>query len=56
MNQYQSSAVFAAIPVLYTITESPLQRLLDSLLESPLQSLFKSPLEGLLEIALHRKE
>jgi len=50
MDLYQSSlpAVFAAIPVLYTIAESPL--------ESLLESLFKSLLESLLERASHREE
>jgi len=51
---YQSSlpAVFAAIPVLYTIAESPLESLLLSLLEN----LFESLLESLLERASHREE
>jgi hypothetical protein len=44
--------IFSAIPVLYTIVESPL----DSLLESLLESLFKSLLESLLEKASHREE
>jgi hypothetical protein len=46
MDLYQSSlpAVFAAILVLYTIAESPLQSQLESLLES------------LLERASHREE
>jgi hypothetical protein len=50
MDLYQSSlpAVFAAIPVLYTIAESPL--------ESLLESLFESLLESLLERASHRDE
>jgi len=50
MDLYQSSlpAVFATIPVLYTITES--------LLGSLLESLFKSLLESLLEKASHREE
>jgi len=41
-------AVFAAIPVLYTIAESPLESLLESLLVSLLESL--------LERALHREK
>jgi len=45
--------VFSAIPVLYTIAESPL---LESLLESLHESLFKSLLESLLERASHQKE
>jgi hypothetical protein len=59
---YQSSvaAVFAAIPVLCTIAESPLQILLESLLqsllESLLESLLDSLLESLLERASHREE
>ena len=67
---YQSSlpAVFAAIPVLYTIAESPLERLLESLVESLLEILFESLPESLLESlfesllesrherALHREE
>ena len=70
MDLYQSSlpAVFAAILVLYTIAESPLERLLvsllesllkilfESLLESLLESLFESLLESLLERASHREE
>jgi len=48
MDLYQSSAVFTAIPVLYTIAES--------LLESLLESLFESLLESLLERASHREE
>jgi hypothetical protein len=44
--------VFSAIPVLYNITESPLE----SLLESLLGSLFKSLLESLLERASHWEE
>jgi len=54
MDLYQSSvpAGFAAIPVLCTIAESPLQILLESLLESLLGSL----LEILLERASHREE
>jgi len=50
MDLYQSSvpAVFAAIPVLYTIAESPLESLVESLLASLLASL--------LERALHREE
>ena len=47
--------VFSAIPVLYTIAESPLESLLESLLKSLLESLFKSLLESLLERALHRE-
>jgi hypothetical protein len=59
---YQASApgVFAAIQVLCTIVESPLQILLESLLQSLLGSLFESLLESLLESvlekALHREE
>jgi len=59
---YQSSvtAVFAAIPVLCTIAESPLQILLESLLEylleSLLESLRESLLESLLERASHQEE
>jgi len=62
MDLYQSSLppVFAAIPVLYTIAESPLERLLESLLESQLESqlesLIESLLESLLERASHREE
>jgi hypothetical protein len=43
MDLYQSAlpAVFAAILVLYTIAESPLERLLESLLESLLDSLLE---------------
>jgi hypothetical protein len=43
MDLYQSSlpAVFAAIPLLYTIADSPLE----SLLESPLESLLESRFE-----------
>jgi len=50
MDLYQSSlpAVFAAIPVLYTIAES--------LLESLLESLFECLLESLLERASHWEE
>jgi len=50
MDLYQTSlfAVFAAIPVLYTIAESPL--------ESLLESLFECLLESLLERASHREE
>jgi len=50
MGLYQSSlpAVFAAIPVLYTIAESPLECLLETL--------FESLLESLLERASHREE
>ena len=44
--------VFAAIPVVYTITESPLGSLLESLLES----LFESLSESLLERASLREE
>jgi hypothetical protein len=54
------TAVFAAIPVLYTIAESPLENLLESLLasllESLLESLFERLLESLLERASHREE
>jgi hypothetical protein len=62
MDLYQSSlpAVFAAIPLLYTIADSPLEILLESLLESLLQSLLESRFEclheSLLERASHRKE
>jgi len=54
MDLYQSSlpAVFAAIPVLYTIAESPLQRLHVRRLEC----LFKSLLESFLERASHLEE
>ena len=54
MDLFQSSLppAFAAIPVLYTMAESPLE----SLLESLLKSLFKSLLENLLERASHREE
>jgi hypothetical protein len=50
MDLYQTSlpAVFAAILVLYTFAESPLEHLLERLLES----LFESPLVSLLE-SLH---
>jgi hypothetical protein len=44
--------VISAIPVLYTIAESPLESLLESLLEN----LFKSLLESLLERVLHQEE
>jgi len=50
------TAVFAAVPVLYTIAESPLESLLVSLLESLLESLFEGLLECLLERASHREE
>jgi len=59
---YQSSwpAVFAAIPVLYTISECLLERLIESLPESLhdslLESRFESMLESLLKRASHRKE
>jgi len=59
MNLYQSSlsAVFAAILVLYTITESSHQHLLENLLENLLgillEHLFESLLESLLERASH---
>ena len=59
MDLFQSAlpAAFAAIPVLYTIAESPLgsllerllERLFESLLESLLASLFERLLESLLE-------
>jgi hypothetical protein len=54
MDLYQSSlpAVFAVIPVLYTIAGSPRESLLESLLES----LFESLLESLLQRASHREE
>jgi len=52
--------VFAAIPVLYTIADRPLESLLESLheslLKSLLESLFESLLESLLERASHREE
>jgi len=53
---YQSSvpAVFAAIPVLCTITESPFQILLASLLASLLERLLESLLESRLERLLER--
>jgi hypothetical protein len=70
--QYSVAAVFAAIPILCTIAESPLQillerllvsllerpleRLLERLLESLLDSLLDSLLESLLERASHREE
>jgi hypothetical protein len=55
---------FSAIPVLYTIAESPLESLLVSLLESLLKSLLESLLESLIkrlleslrERASHREE
>jgi len=55
MDLYQSSlpAVFAAIPPLYTITDSPLEILLESLLESLLGSLLESLLQSLLEAAFN---
>jgi len=55
---YQSSvpAVFAAIPVLCTIAESPLQSLLQVLLESLLESLLEGLLESHLERVSHREE
>jgi hypothetical protein len=58
MDQYQSSlpAVFAAIPLLYTIADSPLESLLESPLESLLESRFELLHESLLERASHRKE
>jgi hypothetical protein len=54
MDLYQSSlpAVFAAIPLLYTIADSPLEILLESLLESRFECLH----ESLRERASHRKE
>jgi len=54
MDLYQSSlpAICAAIPILCTIAESPLESLLESLIES----LFESLREGLLERASHREE
>jgi len=54
MDLYQSSvpAVFATIPTLCTIPESPLQILLESVHASLLESL----LEGLLGRASHRKQ
>jgi hypothetical protein len=44
MDRYKFSlpAGFAAIPVLYTVTESPLESLLESLLERLLESLVES--------------
>jgi hypothetical protein len=58
MDPSQSSlpAVFAAIPVLFTIAESPLVSVLEILLESLLESLFECLLESLLERASHREE
>jgi hypothetical protein len=50
----QCLAVFAAIPVMCTIPESPLQILLESLLASLLQSLLESLLDSLLESLLER--
>jgi hypothetical protein len=52
--QYQSllPAVFAAIPVLYTVTKSPLESLFESLLESLRESLLESLRESLLESLL----
>jgi hypothetical protein len=64
----QRLAVFAALLVVCTITESPVHILLESLLaslveslvasllESLLKSLLKSLLESLLERASHREE
>jgi hypothetical protein len=51
MDLYQSSlpTVFTAIPVLYTIAESPLERLLGRLLGSLLGSLLESLLKSLFE-------
>ena len=49
-------AVFAAIPVLYTIAERLLESLLESLPQSLPESLFESLLESLLERASHREE
>jgi hypothetical protein len=50
MDLFESSlpAVFAAIPVLYTIARSPL--------ESLLESLFESLVESLHDRASHREE
>jgi hypothetical protein len=48
--------VFSAIPILYTIAESPLVSLFESLLESLLEGLFKSLLESLRETASHQEE
>jgi hypothetical protein len=47
MDLYQSSlpAVFAAIPLLYTIADSLLESLLESLLVSLLESLLESRFE-----------
>jgi hypothetical protein len=54
MDLYQSSlpAGFAAIPLLYTIADSPLESLLESLLDSSFECLH----ESLLERASHWKE
>jgi hypothetical protein len=60
----QCLVVFAALPVLCTIAESPVQILLESLLaslveslvESLLESLLKSLLKSLLERASHWEE
>jgi hypothetical protein len=62
MDLYQASlpAGFAAIPLLYTIADSPLESLLESLHESLLESLLESRFEclheSLLERASHRKK
>jgi len=48
-------AVFTAIPLLYSIAESPLERLLERVLESLVQSLLESPLTSLLESLFERQ-
>jgi len=48
--------VFAPIPVLYTIAESPLENLLERLLQLLLECLFESLSESLLERASLREE
>jgi len=52
LSQTSLPAVFAAIPVLYTIAQSPLERLLGSMLESLLESLLQSLLESLFDNCL----
>jgi hypothetical protein len=49
-------SVFSAIQVLYTITESSLEILLESLLARLLESFFKSLVENLLDRVLHQEE
>jgi len=51
MNLYQYSlpAVLPAIPVQYTIAESPLERLHANMLDSLFECLFESLLESLLD-------